>query len=833
MKSTTSTRKKSRLTLASLALMSMGYAATFTATTSGKFSNTSTWAGGVVPATIDLLDNIVIQSGVTVNMDNSVVLNGAAAQLDVEGTLNTTNNSSLKLNMGTLTGAGTLALQAVDLNLGSAITFTGSLTMDTLNAAIGFTSTAHIVVNKSLNLITGVLSLATGGGLSVSNNGTIVISGGSLSAAAGSSLILSGSYNVVYTGSSSLAGVELSGSGLNNLTINVNALSAVTLASDLTVAGTLSLTNGTLVLAGHNLTVNGMVSASGTGTITPTAVSNISINAAAGTVGTIVFSGLAATLNNLTINVGAGKQAFIGGKIMVAGTLQLNSGTLNFNNTSLVIGGLVSGSGSLSGNDSSNLSISGLVGASAALNFVSGGQLINNLTIAVGATNAPTLVSDLSVNGKLTLTGISNINLNGHSLTLAAGSSLVGLGSIAANATSDLVINATKGITSLKVIGTLRNLTINTAGTDSVTLANDITAAGSLFLQNGSLVLKGHNLMINGDISAGGNGTISSDSTSSIVITTSASVSGALNFSSTANRLKNLMVNIGNNGTALIGTNLQVTDSIHFIAGTLNIGRNALIMGAKGSISGAGSASYIITATAGYVQMNVTAGGSGSVNFPVGTSALYAPASVFLNTGSASGQIQVGVTNDVLLDGTTGTSLAAVQPLVDATWNVHSNVISNLNLNLQVIWSAAMQVNAFDPNACYLSHYTGGAWNKSVSTAATLSAGMYSQQMTGLTSLSPFTVFGQKAVTAVIEITNDVTFTMFPNPATDNIVIRNTTAVKGAMNMDIYSSTGKLIANYILTDATSTIPVNALINGTYFVRFYNNNTSSTKSFIKM
>lgn len=829
-----SIQKKISLLLFSLVLTGISYGSIFTATTSGNFSSTATWAGGIVPPTTILLDQITIQSGVTVNLDNNITINGVLAQLDVEGTLNTANSSSLSIDLGTLTGAGTILLNAIDINAGSTISFTGSLTANTLGIANGFQSSAHIIAGQTLNLISGTLSLVSGGSLDVSNNGTIVISGGLLSVGTGGSVGLTGNYNVIYTSNSSIAGVELTGSGLQNVTVNVNSSSSVTLTSNLTVAGTLSFTGGTLILAGYNLTINGAVAASGTGTVSSTSASNISINTSGGTTGTITFSGIASAVNNLTINVGAGNQANIGGMVTVNGTLQLSTGMLSFNNAALTINGNVSGSGSLSGNSSSNLTVTTSGGLATALNFAVGGQSINDFNISVGSGNFVTLGSALTVNGTLSLAGGSNINLNGYTLTVGATGSITGTGSIVANSSSGLTINSTGGISSLIITGPIGNLTINSGGSGSVTLGSNVIVSGMLTLQSGSLVLNSYGLTITGDIAASGSGTISSTSNSNISIATTSSITGSLNFSAGANSVGNFTVNIGSGGSINIGTNLNVSGTLNFTAGTMNIGVNALVIGASGTISGTGSTSYVITGPGGYVQIGITAGAGTAVNFPIGTSTYFAPANIQLAAGSASGQVQVGVMSNVYAQGTAGVDLSATQPLVDATWNVHSDITSNLNLNLQVIWSAAMEVNGFDHTAAYISHYINSSWDMSATAAATAEAGgMFGLQKNGITSLSPFAVFNQGTATAIAEINTDVMFRVFPNPANDNIIVQNIAASTEPVNMDIYNSTGQLMGNYKLTDATSTVSVKGLASGSYSIKFYNNKMSSTKSFIKM
>ncbi|MGE0638589.1 MAG: beta strand repeat-containing protein [Bacteroidia bacterium] len=829
---TLSIKKSLSLALVSLVLSSVSYATTFTAVSSGDFSNTTTWVGGVAPSVTTILDQIIIPSGITVNLDNNLVINGALAQLTVEGMLNTTTSSSLTLTLGTLSGAGTIILNAVDINPGSSFSFTGSLAANAINAATGFSSSADIIAGQSLNLTSGTLLLVTGGSLDVGANATIVVSGGLLSVGTGGSVGLSGNYNVTYSGVSSVAGVELSGTGLQNVTVNLTAGSTVTLTSDLTVAGTLSLNGGTLVLAGNDLTVNGTVANLGVGTVMSTSASDISINTSGGTIGSITFA-TGAAVNNLTVNVGAGSHADIDGSLTVSGTVQLNTGTLNFSNGDLTVTGTISGPGYLSANSSSNLTINTLLGAASILNFDLGGQLLNDLSITVGVSNAPSLGSDLTVNGTLTLAGASTLELNGNSLTLGAASNVAGSGSFVANSVSDLIINSTAGVSSLKITGAIGDLTINSGGTTMVTLANSITIDGTLSLETGILVLNGNDVTLNGGIAAAGAGTISATSASDITLASFSSPLGSLDFTVGAATIGNLTVSVGNSGAVSIGTDLQVNGVMLFTQGKINIMDNALLIGSSGSITGTDSASYIITETAGYLQRNITAGGSSSVSFPVGTTTHFAPASIHLNTGSSSGQVQVGVDHNVWTDGTTGTDLSIDQPVVDATWNVASGIV-DLDMNLMLMWSAAMEVNSFNPNASHITHFTNASWDVTADAVAVdESGGMFSLQRTGITSLSPFAVFDNNTETAITEISNDNRFEIYPNPAAYTITIQNSTASTEPMNMDIYNSAGQLVLATQLANVTSTVSVENLVSGNYYIKFYNTQVSSSKKFIKM
>jgi hypothetical protein len=89
------------------------------------------------------------------------------------------------------------------------------------------------------------------------------------------------------------------------------------------------------------------------------------------------------------------------------------------------------------------------------------------------------------------------------------------------------------------------------------------------------------------------------------------------------------------------------------------------------------------------------------------------------------------------------------------------------------------------------------------------------------------------AATGMTETSGAITFAVYPNPVTDNLIIQNTAASVEPVNMDIYNAEGQLTGNYTLTDATSTIPVKNLVSGTYHIKFYNNKMSNTRSFVKM
>jgi hypothetical protein len=242
----------------------------------------------------------------------------------------------------------------------------------------------------------------------------------------------------LYLNTSSTTGIELSGSGLSDIMVDVDPGESVSLSNHLTILGTLALTRGELDLDGNDLTINGDVAVSGSGIIATTAASNITINSNGGTGGALNFAGGASTVNNLFVNVGESGTAMIGGNLTIDGTLQLTSGILHFGDAAISISGNLTGPGKLSGNQLSSLTINAVGGLATALNFDVGGDVLQNLNLSIGAGNSVALGSHLNVHGMLSLLNDSHLDLDEHTLTLGVNSSVTGTGSIMVSPSSGL-----------------------------------------------------------------------------------------------------------------------------------------------------------------------------------------------------------------------------------------------------------------------------------------------------------------------------------------------------------------------------------------------------------
>jgi len=177
-------------------------------------------------------------------------------------------------------------------------------------------------------------------------------------------------------------------------TIGINNISGVTLNGNLTISGTLILSNGSFSLGMNTLTLDGAIVTS-TGSLTGGSATNLIIGGS-GSSATLP----AVSLNNFTINRPNG--LVLGGSVTVGGTLALTDGTLIIGANMLTMAGnsLTKSTGNI---DASN--------AGAAIIFLNTTAIIfppslftstvNDLTI--GGAGGITSSSDLTVNGVLDL----------------------------------------------------------------------------------------------------------------------------------------------------------------------------------------------------------------------------------------------------------------------------------------------------------------------------------------------------------------------------------------------------------------------------------------------
>src|SRR5258706_5160096 len=493
------------------------------------------------------------------------------------------------------------------------------------------------------------------------------------------------------------------------------------------------------------------------------------------------------------------------------------AGAINVGSVVCQTAAIVSFTGSLTANTLTCNVLNLLVAADIMVN--------QTLNMSSGVVNLQTGSSlDVGANATIVISG-GMITLNGGTVGLSGSYNV-----------SYIVGSAVAGV-ELSGSG-LNNVAVNVGIGNTVTLSSDLTVSGTLTLTSGTLVLAGNDLTLSGNLSATAGATVSSTASSNISISAATSLSGVLTPSSSRNVVNNFTVNIGSNGSVMLGSDIVIQGMLSLVSGHLNVGSYNAEIGASGSVTGESGSAYVITGVTGSLSMHLTAGASASTAFPVGTSLHFCLAQILLNAGSASGEVFVGAATDVYAQGTSGVDISMTQPLGDATWVIHSDIIANLNMNIRLMWAATAEVNAFNRTMAYISHYMAGNWDVTATASANIEAnGMYSLSRNNITSLSPFAVFDQNTIPTAVEneASDLISFNVYPNPAADFINVKYPLSSLNSepTYIEVVDILGSRIYSARLTKVNTIIPVERFLPGNYFIRVYNDNMSTVKKFIKM
>src|SRR6185312_6862988 len=685
---------------------------------------------------------------------------------------------------------------------------------DQINVGIGLT----VNMDQNVTLNNALASLYVGGTLTGSSNVRLNLASGSI---AGSGSITTSSVMLNVGGFFNFSG-SLTADTLTNAIVSLNNSSQISIndalilpaAINILIGGSVTMgANSNIIVSGGDLVVSG-------GNLNLNARYNVTYMIGSLTTGA-ELSG--SGLGNVIINVGSGNNVSLNSNLVTNDSLKFLSGALSLNGNNLTVNGALTGNVLIAGSASSNLAINTIGGVAASVSFPANSQNMGNLSINVGAGNSVQLGSNLNVHGTLAIANGSKLNINGEALTI--GGDLNGNGSLVVNSGTQLSFTGNTSITgSIMLSGSsMGKFMLNIGNSNMAALGTDLTV-DTLSLQSGMLVLNNRNLTINAGIAANGTGMIVSKPSSNIMVSSSASLKGALSFSAASDTVNNLTVNVGGGGQLQLGSNLEVNGKLIFTAGYLNVQNNNLMISAAGSINGANSNAYVITGTGGYLTMFATV--NNNTMFQVGTQNNYFPASISLNPGSAVGTIGVNVSAGVFSNGNAGVQISNYEPMVNGTWFFQDNIGSGLNANMQLAWQASAEVNSFVRTGDYISHYTAGAWDDIVgdTMTAVLNGSLYTVTRANITSMSPFAVFDQSTVptgVASVNLASDG-FRIYPNPTNNNLYINNPAVNTGnTVYVEVYNTLGQVVAKTQYNNQLLVLPVSSLPSGDYLVRLYN------------
>jgi len=782
----------------------------------GNFNTGTTWVGGVAPGATVTSDIVVIPALSTVTLIGNETFTGTSS-LTVAGTLASAPGTVLSMTSGTLAGVGAISADSLVLGLLTGFSYTGTMAVNKLTSlGATVTSAATITVNKSLNLVSGMLNMGAGD-LIMGNLSTITETGGSIITSATGILSLDSVYNVVYSAVSATAGPELTGLGFGNLTVNVPG--TISLAGNTIVNATLSLVAGTLALAGNALTFGpaGNLLPSGTGTITGSTLSNVIVNTTGGLTGALRFAtGAGSTLNNLVINTVSGATT-LGSSLNVNNLLTLTSGALALAGNTLTLnptGNITAVTGTLTGSTLSNLVVNTTGGLTSAIPFTAGGNMLNNLVINT-VTGATTLGSDLGLSGLLTLTS-GALALAGHTLTMNPTGNIaaLGTGTLTGSTLSNLVVNTTGGLTNpipfTAGSNMLNNLVVNTVS-GATTLGSALGLSGLLTLTSGTLALAGNTLTMNptSDLSAAGVGTITGSTLSDLVVNSTSGLSGALRFATGAgNTLNNLVVNTVTGGAAL-GSALNINNLLTLTSGALSLAGNTLTLNPTGNI--AAVAGTITGSPLSNLVVNTTGGLTSAIPFTAGSDMLN---NLVVNTVTGATTLASSLSLSGVLTLTSGTLALAgntltLNPAADlsalGTGTITGSTLSNLVVNSAAGLTGALRfaTGAGDVLNNLVINTTSGATtlgsDLSINNLLTLTAGTLSlaantltlNPTSNLSSLGTGTITGSTLSNLVVNTTGGLTgalrFATGIGDVLNNLVINTvsgTTTLASSVNIN-------------------------------------------------
>ena len=298
--------------------------------------------------------------------------------------------------------------------------------------------------------------------------------------------------------------------------------------------------------------------------------------------------------------------------------------------------------------------------------------LTNSFSILDAATNS----QNVTVGGNFINNGGSSSYLPGTGTTALTGAS----GQISGTATTTFnKLTVTGGIT---LAAASPNITINS--TLTVNSGNSFTLAGATKAFTKGTVVNGGSIT--------GTGTLSLNGTSNQQLSGSG---GYVNVE---------MNNTG--GATIMQSGTQLTGTLSFLAGILDIGSYNLLLGSSVTVSGSPDASKMIRTNGSFTDAGITktfATGAQNFTFPVGSSGKYTPAQFNITANTAAGTITVVPVTSVH-PGTVDPANTALSYF----WNVSSTGFSGLSLTHTYTFSPS-DINGTVSN--YVTgRYLSGVW---------------------------------------------------------------------------------------------------------------------------
>jgi hypothetical protein len=342
-------------------------------------------------------------------------------------------------------------------------------------------------VNDTLFLDAGTFNLAAGGDLTFVSGSVIQVDNGTMTATSGV-LTNTNDYSVRYVGGDKTTGMELAGTGLTDVWVELDDNNQeLSITGNTDIHGMLHHDMGAINLNGGTLTLMDDYESVSGAEFMGSATSNLHLEGDTELTSAIMFDAANNELNDLWINnADSDGGVELGSSLTINGTLTLEDGDLSMNSGTLtmatgseieVMGGhLVNAGGTFGGTNVYNVTYSGDEPTWSGIELTGSG--LNDLTIDMeNQSDSVEFMNNITIDGELSLEQ-GGIAMNGYDMTLEGSLSTSSMAWLAGDTDSDITFNTSSLNNDTLWFHTgnyeIGDITINADDNSNLAIGNDV-----------------------------------------------------------------------------------------------------------------------------------------------------------------------------------------------------------------------------------------------------------------------------------------------------------------------------------------------------------------------
>jgi hypothetical protein len=366
----------------------------------------------------------------------------------------------------------------------------------------------------------------------------------------------------------------------------------------------------------------------------------------------------------------------------------------------------------------------------------------------------------------------------------------------------------------------LNNVTVNlfAAGMIVDMDTTNVTVNGNFNLIRGNWNLNDNRLELAGTYDRGVYGQFMGTALSELYLHMSTVANDTIVFDTNAPALEELIIEIPAASMVQLGSNVSIHGQVTFVSGKIDVADGRLTIGQAATLVGYDDTKYVVTSGTGSLRRYVNLNNS-MLEYPVGTATSYSPAEVQQVDSAVAGYVLVRCMNGVYTGGYTGANIAGWESVVNRTWIIvaDTTMAYNYDMNVRLFWQMTDEVNGFDRNSAFITHYDNWMWDTDTAAAAT--AGPFNTYQ--LTRTDGFTTGGAFAVVDSsvplgIPTTDANGVKVYPNPAESFVNVSLATSETHVF--ELYDAAGKLIHTFSNSNAVNQIDMTNYENGCYILK---------------